>query len=742
MPRTFVGRDTVQFFLPIEKAVHEAWRHRQVPLWMPEVSFGRPIAGNPNAGAFYPVRIAVSPLPFPLSAKLFPVLHIWLAGLGAFSLARFLGTSAWGSTFGAVVYALGGPALSDVDYPNCLPGLAVLPFVLLAAAAFSRRPSSRRAAAFGVAWGLSLLAGDVFGASLALAGSALLAWQEAPAGVRGRALGGLLLASAPGFLVAAIQIVPAAHLTPLTVRWREGLSVGEASRWSVSLWRLLEFLVPFPFGNGGAERLVWGDRLWSGRSAGFFYTLYPGVLASACVLLWRAPSGKRFFLYLFGAGSLIAASIGFYLPTRLAGLSSPLPLRYPEKFMAGVMLVVALWTGFAIDRMVGKLARHRVLFPLFVSLALMVGAVVAAAAPEATARFANRHWTSSPQAAATASARMPALLRGAAARWCLLAGLLSLWTEERRKTLLASSLVLLVVDLGSVGKSFLATDSNVLVFREPPSVRAVKRLNRGLTFGFTPLEDYVFPERRDQFQAPYQTEADKNRNSLRGFVGAMFGVLYAFNIDYDLSDFSRVQLARKEFLRENGAWPGVAGYAGAFSARTAISRKGQVFDAFAQPASTVGPDRILVNVQARPSVRFAREIVHVRDLRQAWARIHERQVDLSRTTLVETGDDLAESLPGGEIRVVAVGANGMTLETRASGPARLVLARAYSPFRDVRVDRRPWPEEPANLCLTSIVVPAGSHTVSIRERLPGGVLGPIASLLGVLTLLFLAMRRA
>lgn len=708
---------------------------------MPEISFGRSIAGNPNAGAFYPVRIAVSLLPFPLSAKLFPVLHVWLAGLGTFSLARFLGTSVWGSTFAAVVYALGGPALSDVEYPNCLPGLAVLPFVLRAAAGLSRGPSGRRAAAFGLAWGLTLLAGDVFGAGLAFAGSALLAWQEAPAGLRGRTLRTLLLASVPGFLVAAIQIVPAAHWTPLTVRWHGGLSLGEASRWSVSLWRLLEFLVPFPFGNGGAERSVWGDRLWSGKSAGFFYTLYPGVLASACVLLLRVPQGKRIFLHLFGAACLIAASIGFYLPATLADRPSPIPLRYPEKLMAGVALVVALWTGFAIDRMVGRLARRQILLPLLVSVALMTGAVAAAAAPEAIARFANQHWTAFPQAAAIASARMPAVLRDAAGRWCLLAGLLFLWTEKRRKILLASSLVLLVVDLGSVGKSFLPTDSSALVFQEPPSIRAVKRLDRGQTFRFTPLKDYVLPEIRDQFQAPYQPEADMNRNSLTSFVGAMFGVFYAFNVDYDLSDFSRVQLAREEFLRDNSAWPGVAGYAGAFSARTAISKKGQGFAAFAQPAKTVGPDWILINTEARPSVRFARDIVRVRDVRQAWLRIHQRQVDLSRITLIETGNDLTETLSGGEFRVVAVSANGMTLETRTSGAARLVLARAYSPFRDVRVDRRPWPADPANLCLTSIAVPAGSHTVSIRERLPGGATGPIASLLGVLTLIFLAMRR-
>jgi len=50
--RGFAGRDSVNFFIPVEKAVHDGWRGLRVPLVMPEISFGRPLAANPNSGTF------------------------------------------------------------------------------------------------------------------------------------------------------------------------------------------------------------------------------------------------------------------------------------------------------------------------------------------------------------------------------------------------------------------------------------------------------------------------------------------------------------------------------------------------------------------------------------------------------------------------------------------------------------------------------------------------------------------
>ena len=98
MPRrNFIGRDIVPYNLPLEKAVHDAWARGRVPVWWNEISGGRPLMPNPNAGVFYPVRPLLSLVPFPLAMRIYPVLHWVLAGwgmlllLGAWKASRAAG---------------------------------------------------------------------------------------------------------------------------------------------------------------------------------------------------------------------------------------------------------------------------------------------------------------------------------------------------------------------------------------------------------------------------------------------------------------------------------------------------------------------------------------------------------------------------------------------------------------------------------------------------------------------------
>lgn len=740
LSRTFVGRDLVQFFLPIEKAVHEAWREGRIPLWMPEASFGRPLAANPNTGAFYPIRIAMAVLPFPLSFKLFPILHLWLAGVGIFLLARSLGVSLWGSAFSAVVYALCGPAFSDLTYPNILPGLAGLPFVLWAAGRWARAPSAKAAALFGLVWGLDLLVGDVFTAGLAFLGAIFLAWQETSGGRYARTLGGLLLASLPGFLLAAIQIVPTLLFTPLTVRALGRFPLGETLRWSVSVWRMAEFFIPFPFGNAAADRVVWGDTLFSGNLAGFFSSFYAGVFAAGSFLFFRPQRRARIFFYGFAAVSLLLSVIGFYLPRSFWSRPSFLPFRYPEKLMVGVVLLCALSAGFLLDVLNQKGGRRVAVWPLGVSLLLTVAAFLSAAAPHVVESLANRYWTSVPRMASFASQRTPQILLEAAGRWALLAGVLLLWTKKRRMAMMVSAFVLVVWDLCSVGRSVVSTAPNELIFSVPPAAREVKTVNRGL-YGFTPLQDYVLPERpADPLNQPYQPLSDKKRNALTGLVGASFGVFYSFNIDYDLSDFYRVHLARREFYRDNGDSPGVLSYLAAFSARSTILERGQLLLGFSRPVKFVGPNWVVVNPEALPTIRFAERVLEVRSFSEAYSQIHGRKVDLSRTTVVETGRQHLETLSGGRIVIKEMKADRIELRTQTPARARLLLVRAYSPFRQVSVDGLPQTAPPTNLCLTSIALPPGNHAVRITEKLPGGAAGPALTLCGALILTLMAIR--
>ena len=67
--RNFAGRDLLVYNLPMEKAVHDAYARGRLPVWIPEVSGGRPLLANPNMGAMYPVRMLLSVLSFVLKRK-------------------------------------------------------------------------------------------------------------------------------------------------------------------------------------------------------------------------------------------------------------------------------------------------------------------------------------------------------------------------------------------------------------------------------------------------------------------------------------------------------------------------------------------------------------------------------------------------------------------------------------------------------------------------------------------------
>src|SRR6185369_4546001 len=155
--RAFVGRDLVPYGFPLEHAVHDAWSRGRIPVWSADVSGGRPLLPNPNAGALYPVRPLLSRLPFPAAMRVFPVFHWALAGCGALALLGALGASRGAAWTAAATYAFSGVVVSEVFYLPLQAGAALQPWALWAVV---RGGDPRRAAVrIGIVYGLMLLSG-------------------------------------------------------------------------------------------------------------------------------------------------------------------------------------------------------------------------------------------------------------------------------------------------------------------------------------------------------------------------------------------------------------------------------------------------------------------------------------------------------------------------------------------------------------------------------------------------------
>jgi hypothetical protein len=362
-----------------------------------------------------------------------------------------------------------------------------------------------------------------------------------------------------------------------------------------------------------------------------------------------------------------------------------------------------------------------------VALALAAGSLAVRLESGAAARFIDGHW-SHLGSGAKGAALLPSGLLRAAVPWLVLAGFS--FAAIRRKTAwpIAALALFALADVEIVRRQFARTERNDDVFSKPAAVDTILALNHRQAFGFLPFGDYTV-------RSDARPRLDAIRDDLDSDFASVFGIVYAFNLDYDISDPYRVELARREIFRDGGKTPGLQRFLAGYSAKTALVEAGRMPNGFSRGGpETPGWNWVVVNPAAVPTFRFAPRVAEVANVGEAYSRIHDESADLSAVTVVETGRRRESALSTGSLRVLRNDPNVLTIRTDARGPSRVVLPRAPLPFRSVTVDGAPADAEPANLCLSSVAVPAGSHEIVVRESLPGGLAGPAISLAGIAVL--------
>lgn len=330
-------------------------------LWNPLVGGGQPLAGNPNALAFYPDWILFAVLP-PVTAFNLHFLVHWI--LGAFAMRALLG--AWDvarpwDAAGAALWALSGAAISTFAFYNLAPALALIPLALLGAERVARRADLRSALLFGSAFGLLALAGEAVtllataGACAVIAGPRLLAAGAAPPR---RVLAAVAIAVLATVAIASPLLLAWNEIAEETERGTRAYSAETVLAASLSPWQLAEMLLGpvrgLPTDLGGS-----GWRASGAASAWPPFFLYLFVGALALPALAAPPRGMRrvqvaavaFLVVAFGRfNPLVAALVESSPAARL--------LRYPEKLAlpltALLVALVAAWlakeTRTAADR--------------------------------------------------------------------------------------------------------------------------------------------------------------------------------------------------------------------------------------------------------------------------------------------------------------------------------------------------------------------------------------------------------
>jgi hypothetical protein len=737
--RNFAGRDLLVYHLPIEKAVHEAYSHRRLPVWIPEISGGRPLAPNPNVGAFYPIRPLLAQFSFPAAMRIFPILHWVFAGVGMILLLRSVGASPGAAWLAGVTYAFSGPAVTDVFYPNIQPGMTLLPWVVWAV---NRRNVSAgmKLLTLSFLFALLYLAGDVFTIGIAIFCGFLWIVIERFAAERIPELillgFGLLLAG----VLAAPQVVATALWVPDTNRAVLGMKLGESLAFSLSPLRLAELVVPFPFGPTWEldASQVWGWPVFRAKTIGFFTTLYPGAFCVIALMSgrWRAP-GARFARILFSVALLLSVAPSF-LPEAWGHHASPLPLRYPEKFAVAIVFALAILAGLAFDRFHNSAYRSRFVLPIAVLLTVLAAA--AALDPQRAGQFAVQLIAPSPGVGVpaivpsdregVAARELPPALAEGALLWTFTALALDRLPRRGAKGVGLSLLLLTLVPIWANRRIARTTRVEGLVSpsafarfldRADPA-RQYRTLGETYYLGFSTVgieQAGTRPEGGLEVWVVY-------RHSLMG-RGTVF------NFDFDVADFARVQALRRLSAVAVGQPGGV--FFGNLALRWGIR--------FRDQAPLPGYVRVKENAvygwdmrsDALPDIRLAeswREEVGPVD---AWNAVLGAKTG---EIVLETGRRQGGGARPGKIHVIRKEAGSLLIESDTPDPTWLFVLRGFWNHRTVRIDGHPTECVPAQLAFSAVPLPAGKHRIDWREDLPGSRVsrwGPVLYVLLMIALL-------
>ena len=727
--RNFVGRDLVAYGLPMEKMVHDAYARGHLPVWSSDLSGGRPLFPNPNAGPLHAVRPLLSVLPFPLAMRLFPVLHWMLAGAGMLLLARSLAVSRPAAWLAASTYVFSGVMVSEVFYLPLQAAAALHPWILWAVV----RPGSsfgRKAVPIGFFYGLLFLTGDVFAASIALIASLLWIVLEVPRSSKPRELGALGVGLVLAGLLAAPQILATALLAGETQRAVTGIRLQEALAFTLSPWRLLELVVPYPFGDFWTldDAAGWG----SGVFRGFFVTLYSGAFAVVSfVAIRRARErGARFALSLWLTGAALA--IVFWLVPSDWGLRrSWIPLRFPEKFAVAMALAMALMVGLAFDRFRGSARLPSWILRVAVGLAILAG--LATAFPDQAGSMAAAAVGASPALARTAGRQLAGALAEAGLLWiATLVALETLRRPGRARVAIAVAILTLVPIVAT--RRIAHTEHEGSVFPPTAFARTIARRDPHGAFRTIDQMPYFLHSNlalASRAGDPYLTES--GRRNWSWATQALWDRGTVLNLDPDRGDFSRLESLRRVsgFAATNrDATPFFSAVGLRFGIRYRDKPSLPGYRRFGGDAFQDWDE----NPEALPDIRlleFWREEPGALAALQALPRLGAGEV------VLETERSAGGRARPGALRILEKSPERLVLETSSPDPAWLFAVRGYWRHRTIRVDGNAVEGVPAQLAFTAVPIPAGEHRIEWREEIPGIAVsqwGPVLFALVSLTL--------
>ena len=165
----FSYRDVAFYYYPLFQQIQNCWESGNVPLWTPFVNLGQPLAADPTASVFYPIKLifflsSLGCVSYATCFKLYVWIHVVVAFALSYRLSRNLKISHTGSLFGALTYAFSGHILFQYTNVVYLVGAAWTPGFFSLALSFYREVFFRKRVKIliklGVLLSLAILGGE------------------------------------------------------------------------------------------------------------------------------------------------------------------------------------------------------------------------------------------------------------------------------------------------------------------------------------------------------------------------------------------------------------------------------------------------------------------------------------------------------------------------------------------------------------------------------------------------------
>lgn len=377
----FFYRDIYLQFYPWQSFAIDSIKNLKIPLWNQYSYCGYPFLANMQTAVFYPGRWIFYIFSLDIAYKIFIILHVFFAGVGMYVLMRRWKVSYSASIISAIIFSFNGYIITRIEFLSVLAAYVWLPFIIFSIDLSLDKKNIKYAAIPSCFMALQIFSGNPQVAFYSFITVFIFIIYKLIRLKNFFPISVFLCSSIFALAISMIQVLPFMEFVKLSSR-SSGLNYILASRWSLEPEYIINFFVPFFFGNPINGTFSGTDQFWTSSCyTGVFSFLFVFILLFYLKKLDSPEKpGQSIFFYLLFIISITLA-LGEY--THLYKLFyNYIPgfkmIRYPSVIIYISVFSISSLSGFSFDYLIKNKPRIKIIyisFALSIFLLLLFSAV-------------------------------------------------------------------------------------------------------------------------------------------------------------------------------------------------------------------------------------------------------------------------------------------------------------------------------------------------------------------------------